>query len=73
MILVVQHVHLICVERMNVVQLWEPVNDFWEFFIDGGLREFDFSHVEFTNSGDFELMVDFCGGFTVCFWEDDVY
>ena len=58
MVTIVQHIHQISVERMNVVQLWEAVNDSSELFIDGLLHKLDLSHVKLANTLDFEALAD---------------
>ena len=64
-ILIVEHVHQVSIEWMDVIELREAVNYGTELLIDSGLCEFDLSHVELSYSRDFELVMDLCGCFPV--------
>ena len=67
MVLVVEHVHQICVEWVNVVQFWEPVNNSTQFFLESLLHEFNLSHVELSDSLDLETSRDLGGRLPLSF------
>ena len=58
MVSIVQHVHEITVERMDVVQLGEAVDDGSQLFVQGRLHKFDLAHVEFANTRNVEACGD---------------
>ena len=62
MVLVVKNVHKISVEGVNVIKLREAFYDACEFLIDRLLHELDLSHVELPDTGDLEILMDFCWG-----------
>lgn len=72
MILIVENIHLISIERMNVVKLGKPIDYFRKLFIDRCLGKFYLSHVEFSNTSNFELMMDLSWSLSVCFGQDNV-
>jgi hypothetical protein len=53
-ITIVENVHEIGVEGMDVVQLGELLDDSVQFFIDRSLHELDLAHVELSDSCDLE-------------------
>ena len=58
MVAVVEHVHQVGVERVDVVQLWEAFDDSSQLFIDRLLHEFDFAHVEFADPLNLEALAN---------------
>ena len=60
-ILVVQDIHQISVKRMDVIKLREFIDDRGEFIVISLLREFDFSHVELSDSRDLVVFANDCG------------
>ena len=71
-VFVVEYVQLVCVERMDVVELGEAIDNSLQFFIDSGLSELDLSHIEPSDSIDLKLLVDFSRSLSVRFGEDNV-
>jgi hypothetical protein len=58
MISIIQHVHEITVERMDVVQLGEAVDDGGELLVKRRLHELDLAHVELTDTRHVEACGD---------------
>ena len=58
MVSIVENVHQVSIEGVDVVQLGEAVDDATEFLIHRFLHEFDLSHVELADSLDFETLTD---------------
>ena len=54
MISVVEHIHQVSIERVDVVKFWELINDGAEFLVDRCLHVLHFSHVKLSDSGNFE-------------------
>ena len=50
MILVVQHVQQVSVERMNLIQARELLQDGAQLLVEGRLRELDLPHVELPDA-----------------------
>jgi len=67
MISVVKDVHQISVEGMNIIQLWEGIDNSLKFFIYTWLHEFYFSHVKLPDSRYLESSSDLCRRFSLCF------
>ena len=72
MVAIVQHVHQIGIEGMDVVKFWETINDSAQFFIHSFLHEFNLAHIELSDALDFESLRDNCRRFALSFTQDDV-
>jgi len=72
MIFIVQHVHQISVEGVNIVQFGETIDNRSQFLIDRFLHKLDFTHVEFANSLDFETLAHLCGRLALRLGQHDV-
>ena len=72
MIPVVEHIHEVTVERMDVLQLGELGENDRQLLIETGLGEFDFPHVEGANSADLEVAMDHGRGLALGLGQDDV-
>lgn len=72
MVAIVQHVHQIGVEGMDVVKFWETINDSAQFFIHSFLHEFNLAHVELSDALDFESLRDNCRRLALSFTQHDV-
>jgi hypothetical protein len=57
---------------MNVIKLWEAINNAGKSFGDRRLHELDFSHVEFSNSGNFETRSNDGWGFSLGLTQGDI-
>ena len=62
MVSVVQDVHQVRIEGVNIIQLGKAVNNTSELLINGLLHELDFSHVELANALNLESLAHFGGG-----------
>ena len=71
-IAVVEHVHQVGVEGVDVVQLREPLDDSCQLLIDSLLHELDFAHVELADSLDLEALTDLGRRLTLRFRQHDV-
>lgn len=67
MIFVVKNIHQISVKRMNVVELWEFLNNLAQTIVKALLGEFYFASVESTNSRDFIILVNYGRSFALSF------
>lgn len=67
MIFVVQHVHQIGIEWMDIIELREILNDLCQPIVEILLCEFDFSYVERPYPGYFVAFMYDCRCFTLCF------
>lgn len=72
MISVVKNVHQISIEWMNIIQLWECIDDSLKFFIYSWLHEFYFSHVKLPDSWDLESSCDLSWSFSLCFRQSNI-
>lgn len=66
MVLVVQHVHQIRIERMDIVQFREILDDLRQSVVEILLRVFDLSRVERTDARDLVAFVDNGGRLSLC-------
>ena len=58
MVLIVQHIHQIGVERMYIVQLGEVLNDLRQPIVEVLLSVFHLAHIKRTDPADFIMLVD---------------
>ena len=72
MIPIVENVHQVGVERMDVFQLGELGKNDGQLLVEAGLSEFDLSHVEGTNSADLEMSVNNGRSLALSLGQDDV-
>lgn len=72
MVLVVEHVEQISVERVNILDFREMLQSITQFFGDGVLAELDLAHIERSYSGDGIAGVHDSGGFALGLGEHDV-
>jgi len=72
MIPIVENVHQVGVERMDVFQLGELGQNDGQLLVEAGLSEFDLSHVEGTNSADLEMSVNNGRSLALSLGQDDV-
>lgn len=72
MILVVQHVHQVGVERMHVVQLGKVLNDLRQAIVEVLLRVLHLARVECPDSGYFVALVDHRRGLALCLRQHNV-
>lgn len=72
MVLVVQNVHQISVERMHVVQFREILNDLCETIVETLLREFHFARVKRTDTRYLVSFVHNGRCFSLCFRQHNV-
>ena len=72
MVLVVQNVHEVAIEGMDVVEFREVLNDGLKFLMDVGSCEFHLAHVEFTNTSYLVARMDDCRGFSLSFREHNI-
>mmetsp|Transcript_45283 Transcript_45283/g.98246 ORF Transcript_45283/g.98246 Transcript_45283/m.98246 type:complete len:420 (-) Transcript_45283:60-1319(-) len=61
MVPVVEHIAQVRIERVNIVDHREILQDFCELFVECGLRVLDLAHVKRTNTSDLELGVNLGG------------
>ena len=73
MVFVIEHVHKVSIERVNVVQLRELVQHGRQLVVKVLLSELDFSGVELPDSGDLVVFVDHSRGLALSLGQDDVY
>jgi hypothetical protein len=52
MVLIIENIKKIAIERVNIFDFGEIFKDVEKFFIESLLTEFDFSHIERSNSAD---------------------
>lgn len=57
-VLVVENVHQIGIERMDVVQFWKILNNLRETIVKILLREFNFAHIKCSDAGYFVAFVN---------------
>lgn len=69
---VVENVHEVGVERMNIVELRKFVQDGRQLVVERLLGEFDLSRVELANSGYLEVLADDGGRLALGAREDDI-
>ena len=69
---VVEDVHQICVERVDVLQLWKLGQDDGQLLVEAGLRKLDLAHVESPDSADLEVPVHHRRRFPLRLGQDDV-
>lgn len=67
MILVVQNIHQISIERMDIIQFREVLDDLCQSIVEILLREFDFAYVEGTYPRYFVAFVYNGWRFALCF------
>lgn len=67
MVLVVQNVHEIRIEWMDIVEFGKVLNDLRQTIVEILLCVFDFSHVECTNARDFVAFVYDRWRLSLCF------
>merc|ERR1712180_2962 len=72
MILIVQHVHEISIEWMDILHAGEISDDLSELVMVVLLCELDLSEIEASYAGDVVLLVDDGGGLALGFGEDDI-
>ena len=72
MVFVVQNVHKICVERMDVFQLGKVLQDLSQLLGEILLGEFDLPHVKTADARNFVMFVDDCRGLPLGLGEDNV-
>jgi len=58
MVLVVEHIHEVSIERMNIVEAWKIIENLLKTFMESGLGKFDFAHVKCANACDGQTLVD---------------
>ena len=66
MIRIVQCVHKVFVEWVNVLESWEAIENCLEFLREGLGGEFDLSCVEASDTRNFEASSDLCGQSSLC-------
>ena len=69
---IVKDVHEIGVERVDVIQFGEPIDDASQLFVYGLLHEFDLAHVELSDTLDLEACRDLGRGLPLCLRQSDV-
>ena len=69
---VVEDVHQICVERVDVLQLWKLGQDDGQLLVEAGLRKLDLAHVESPDSADLEVPVHHRRRLPLRLGQDDV-
>ena len=57
---------------MYIVQFWKFGEDLCQSIMEILLSKFYFPEVKVADSCYFVLFVDYCGGFTLCFGEDNI-
>jgi hypothetical protein len=57
---------------MNIIQLWERIDNSLKSFVDTGLHEFHFSHVKLSDSGYLKSGGDLSRSFSLCFGQSDI-
>ena len=72
MVLVVQDVEEVAVERVDVVDAGEVLEDLGELLVPRGLGVLDLAHVELADAGDGVAAVDYRGGLALRAGQDDV-
>lgn len=72
MVLIIEDIEEVAVERVDVLNFGEVFEDIIEFFVESLLAELDLAHVEWSDSTDGISWMNDCGGFSLSFWEDDV-
>ena len=72
MVFVVQNVHKISVERMDVFQLGKVLQDLSQLLGEILLGEFDLPHVKTADARNFVMLVDNCRGLPLGLGEDNV-
>lgn len=72
MIPIVENIHEVTVERMDVLQLGELGENDGQLLVETGLSEFDFPHVESTNSANLEMAMNHGWCLTLSLGQDDV-
>jgi len=72
MVTIIQHVHQVRVERVNIVQLGEAIDNSSQFLIDRLLHELDFAHVKFANSLYLEALADLSRSLALCLGKHNI-
>lgn len=72
MVPVIENIHEVTVERMDVLQLGELGENDGQLLIETGLGEFDLPHVKSANSTNLEVAMDHGRGLALGLGQDDV-
>lgn len=72
MVLIVEDIHQICIERMHIVQLGEILYDLRQTIVEVLLSVLHLACVERTNTRDFVTLVNHCGRLTLCLRQHNV-
>lgn len=72
MVLVVEDIEEVAVERVDVFDFGEVLEHVGDFFIEGLLAELDFAHVKGSDSADGIARMYDGGCFSLGFWENNV-
>ncbi len=72
MVLIIEDVHQVCVERMDIVKLREAVHNASQLLIDDFLHVLDLAHVKLSDTRDLEVSVDLCRSLPLGLGEGDV-
>ena len=72
MVSIIKDVHQISIKWMNIIQLWERIDDSLKSFIHTRLHELDFSHVKLSNSGYLETSSHLSWRLSLCFRQSDI-
>ena len=72
MIPIVEDVHQVGVERMDVLKLWELGQNDGQLLVEARLSELDLSHVEGSDSADLEMSVNDGRSLALSLGQDDV-
>lgn len=72
MVLVVEDIHQVRIERMDIFQFRELAQNLSQLFVEVGLGELHLSHVKRTDPGDFEVTMHHCGSFALCLGQNHV-
>jgi hypothetical protein len=71
-VLVIKHIKQIAIERVDVLDLGEVLQDVCNFFIQSLLAELDLAHVKRSDSTDCIARVYDGGCFSLSLWQNDV-
>lgn len=72
MVLVVEDIHKVSIERVDVIQLREIGEDLGQLIVEALLGEFHLAHVKLPDSGYLVLLVNHSRSFPLGFRQDDV-
>ena len=72
MVTIVENVHQISIEWMNVIEFGEAINNSGQLLVDRFLHELDLAHVKLTDTLNLESLADLSGSLSLSLREDNI-